>query len=604
MLKKTLCLLTPKEKFRGILLMGMVTIMAVMETAGVASVVPFLSVLGNPEIIETNPGLAWAYEVMGFESVDTFLMALGAAAFGVIIFSSGFRILTHFAMNHFIEMRGCALSERLLETYLRQPYSFFLDRHSGDLAKNILSEVNQLIINVFRPGMLMLAYTVVIISITTLLFIFDPVLAAGVIVVIGGLYFLIYFSLRGMLDRAGKQRHRANRERFTAAGEALGGIKDIKLLGRENAYLARFHGPAVRHAKNQATNLTLSQTPQFIIQAVAFGGVIALVLVLLALQGDLAGGALDEILPVLGLYAFAGYKIMPAAQHVYRGMSNLRFGMAAVDGIYEDLHHRTALAEIRVKAPSPLIPEHTIALERLSYTYPNVVFPALKDIDLVIPVGTSLGVVGYTGAGKTTLVDVLLGLLRPTQGAISVDGESVTDDNLRAWQQALGYVPQDIFLTDSTVTENIALGVPPERIDRAQVERCARMAQVHDFIFEELAKGYDTLVGERGVRLSGGQRQRIGIARALYHDPQVLVFDEATSALDTVTERAVMHAINELTKLKTIIIIAHRLSTVQRCDKLVLLEKGQIKASGSFEELNARDVNFRSMTAVPGSDSF
>ncbi|WP_026182233.1 MULTISPECIES: ABC transporter ATP-binding protein [unclassified Thioalkalivibrio] len=576
--RKTLALLTPKEKRRGGLVLGMVIVMAVLETVGVASVMPFLSVLGNPDVVQTNPVLNTAYEGLGFTSVDAFILTLGAVAFGLILFSAFFRSLTHYAMNRFIEMRRHSIGKRLLETYLRQPYAFFLDRHSGDMAKNILSEVDQLVQNVFRPGMQMVAYGVVVIALVILLIVVDPWLALGVAVVIGGMYALIFGTVRGVLGRVGRDRARANQERFTAASEALGGIKDIKLLGREHAYLSRFDGPSARQARHQATNQTLGEIPKFIIEAIGFGGVIALTLVLLATQGGTGSNALGDILPILGLYAFAGYRLLPAAQRIYAGMAKLRFGGAAVDNAYYDLHQRAALAELYKRAPQPLVPRRNITLQKVHYTYPNAERAALHGINLEIPVGSSVGIVGASGAGKTTLVDVLLGLLRPTEGAIVVDGKPITDDNLRAWQQALGYVPQDIFLTDSTVAENIALGVPPEQIDHEQVERCARMAQVHDFIVQDMPQGYETLVGERGVRLSGGQRQRIGIARALYHDPPVLVFDEATSALDHETETAVMEAVAVLSSTKTIIMIAHRLGTVSRCDSIVKLQQGAVQS--------------------------
>ncbi|MCG5534227.1 ABC transporter ATP-binding protein/permease [Halorhodospira sp. 9621] len=597
MLKKLLSLLSRQEKRRGALVLGMVVVMALLETAGVASVMPFLSVLGNPEAVETNPVLNQLYVGLGFESVDTFLMALGAGAFALIVFSAAFRSLTIYAMNRWAWMRMHSLSERLLETYLRQPYAYFLNRHSGDMGKSILTETQQLQEQVIRPGLHALAYGIVVISIITLLVVIDPVLAVSVAVVLGSMYALIYWGVRGFLDRIGRDRVRANQERFQAAGEALGGIKDIKLLGREHAYLSRFRGPSIRFARHQATSQTLSQVPKFFIEAVAFGGIIALTLVLMATHGGATGGGLGEVLPVLGLYAFAGYRMLPAAQHVYQGLAKLRFGGGAVDAVYDDLHRRQALAEIRKQPLAPLVPQHEVALENGHYTYPNATAPALQGIDLQIPVGSSVGLVGSTGAGKTTLVDVILGLLRPTEGAITVDGEPVTDTNLRAWQQALGYVPQEIFLTDASVAENIALGVPPERIDHKQVERCACMAQLHDFVVHEMPQQYETVVGERGVRLSGGQRQRIGIARALYHDPSVLIFDEATSALDNVTEQAVMEAIDALHHQKTIILIAHRLSTVRNCDQVMLLEKGQITAAGGFEELQGQSERFRKMAA-------
>ena len=586
--RKALALLSRKEKRRGGLVLGMVIVMAVLETVGVASVIPFLSVLGNPEVVHTNPALANPYETLGFESTDAFLMALGGLAFGLILFSAAFRIVTHYVMNRYIEMRRHSLGERLLETYLRQPYSYFLNRHSGDMAKSILSEVDQLIQNVFRPGIQAVAYTVVAVSMVVLLFIIEPLLALTIAVVIGGLYALIYGVVRGLLGRIGRDRANANKERFTTAGEALGGIKPIKLLGREHAYLSRFRPASVRFSRHQSSNQTLSEAPKFLIEAVAVGGVLALALFLMATREGVG-----DMLPILGLYAFAGYKLLPAVQHIYKGMTKLRFGAAAVDDIHQDLKNRAALAEIHHDAPRPLNPQREIRLNHVHYQYPGAEKLALTDIDLTIPVGHSIGLVGGTGAGKTTLVDLILGLLRPTQGQLEVDGQPITHDNLRAWQQAVGYVPQEIFLTDASVSENIALGIPPDQIDHTAVERSARMAQVHEFIANELPHGYNTPVGERGVRLSGGQRQRIGIARALYHEPEVLVLDEATSALDNATEAAVMEAVEGLSQEKTIILIAHRLGTVKYCEQICRLHGGRLAGKGAYDDMVDKRGEFR-----------
>jgi len=589
---KVLRLLTPRERKRGALVLVMAVVMALLETAGVASVAPFLSVLGNPGIVETNPILSRLYDGFGFQSTNTFLMVLGAASFSLVVLAAGFRTLTIYAMNRFIQMRGHSLSERLLETYLRQPYVFFLNRHSSDLAKGILSEVNQLVGNVLKPGLDVIAYGIVVLAMIALLVVTDPVLALVVGVGVGGLYGFIFYVVRGFLDRIGRDRVVANRERFTAAGEALGGIKDIKLLGREQAYLSRFRPSSIRFARHQATNVTVSEVPKSLIEAVAIGGVLALAIGLMATRSGL-----EETLPILGLYAFAGYRLLPAAQRVYAGMAQLRFGAGAVDSIYEDLRHRTSLAEISRPPAEPLPPQREIGLRDVSFNYPNAPDRALKGVNTCIPVGTSVGLAGTTGAGKTTLVDIILGLLSPTEGVLAVDGVPIGAENLRAWQSTLGYVPQDIFLSDATVAENIALGVPAGKIDRTVVEECGRMAQIHDFVITELPHGYGTEVGERGVRLSGGQRQRVGIARALYHNPSVLVFDEATSALDSVTERAVMEAVGNLSPQKTLIIIAHRLSTVRECDKIVLLEHGEVEAEDTFAELTERNERFREMAA-------
>jgi len=575
--------------------------MAGLQAAGVVSVMPFLSVLGNPEIVRDNPVLAWVFETFGFASVDSFVIVLGLASFLLILFSAVFGSFTHYIMNRFIEMRRHSIGERLLETYLRQPYEFFLNRHSSDLAKTILSEADQLVGNVFRPGVTLIAYGLVTVAMVILLFAVDPALAAGVVSVIGGLYGVIYLMMRRLLMSVGRDRVKANRERFTAASEALGGIKDIKLLGREQTYRTAFRGPSRRQAKHQATSHTVAAVPQLLVEAAGFGGIIALTLVLIMLKGGTASGALGETLPFLGLYAFAGYRLLPAAQKMYQALAKLRFGAATVDSIYADLTQRSYTFTTSGLPSSPLLPQEEVVLESVSFAYPNAAEPALQDVNLTIPVGSSVGLVGGTGAGKTTLVDVILGLLRPTEGELLVDQQPVTDANLRSWQQSLGYVPQEIFLTDSSVAENIALGVPPGNVDYEQVRRCAAIAQIDKLVRNEMPKGYDTFVGERGVRLSGGQRQRIGIARALYHDPSVLVFDEATSALDTITEQAVMERMGALNQEKTLVVIAHRLSTVRDCDQVVLLDKGQVTAAGTFNELQTKSACFRTMVSKPAS---
>jgi ABC-type multidrug transport system fused ATPase/permease subunit len=597
-LKKAVALLTPHERKRGVLVLILVTGLALFETAGVASVMPFLAILGNPELLQTNSILNALYlnsQYIGVTSPEGFLIVLGVGAFVLIVVSSVYRTFTHYAMNRFIEMRRHSISRRLLETYLRQPYEFFLDRHSGDMSKKILSEVDQLIGGVFRPACNMFAYSLVIGAITILLIMVNiwlALLAAGLL---GGLYALVFLLLKRKLVLLGEALVETNKKRFMAAGEAFGGIKDIKLLGRENNYLNSFATPSQQYASTHAHYHTLNQLPNFLIEAIIFGAMLLLTLILMVMAGGLKGGTLGQILPILGLYAFAAYRLKPSVGHVYQGLASLRFGAAAVNSLYEDLYPDNALLEISLPSPNPIKPKKTIALKDVSFTYPKADTLALSDINIEIPVGSSVGLVGSTGAGKTTLIDVIIGLLRPTEGAIIVDGAPITDKNLRAWQRSLGYVPQNIFLADTSMTENIALGIPAEQIDRDHVANCARLAQMHDFISQELPEQYETLVGERGVRLSGGQRQRIGIARALYHNPEVLVLDEATSALDSVTEREVMKAIEALANQKTIFLIAHRLSTVKNCDQIILLEHGRIKAVGNYHDLTENNLQFKKL---------
>ena len=593
--RKVFALLSPKERRNGILVLLMMMLMALVETAGVASIMPFLAVLGRPDVIHNNSILSWTYVSLGFESDQSFLTALGILAVSIIIFGAIFCALTHYVMARYTHMRNHSLSTRMLKGYLRQPYEFFLSRNSADLSKSVLSEVTLVVNGVIVPGANFLAYSMVVVFVTGLLMFVDIWVAFSVGLVLGGTYCLIYGAVRGFLAHIGADRVAANLERFTAASEAFGGIKDIKLLGREKAYLQRYMPSSSRFARHQATNTVIGLTPKFLVEAVAFGGIMVVALYLLSSTQDLG-----HVLPVIGLYAFAGYRLIPAVQNMYAALSKFRFGLPALDVFYGDLQKAESIKYSTMDEQA--IPElsDAITMNNVKYIYPGASFHALDGITLRIPAKTTVGFVGTTGSGKTTLIDLILGLLKPNSGTVLADEQILSSNNIKQWQKKLGYVPQNIYLADDTIAANIAFGIEKEKVDFQAVQRAAKIAAIHEFIETELPKGYNTVVGERGMRISGGQRQRIGIARALYHDPEILVLDEATSALDTVTEHAVMQAIYNLGGRKTILLIAHRLSTVQRCDIIYLLEHGCIVAKGNYEELIASNEQFRNMAGDVG----
>jgi ATP-binding cassette, subfamily B, bacterial PglK len=399
-LKQTLDLLTHKEKIRGLLVLIMVIGMALLEAVGVASVMPFLAVLGNPDMIHNTPLLSSLYKGLGFRSVDQFLMALGAGAFGLILLSAAYRTLTHYVMNRFIEMRRHSIETRLMETYLRQPYTFFLHHHSSDMSKTVLSEVDLLVGQILRPAITMLAHTVVLVALLALLLLANPLLAVVVTAAFLLIYSLLYTSIRSYLSRLGQRRIEANTERFRAASEAFGAIKAVKVLGCEQAYLKRFHGPSWRFARTLASNMTLNQIPHYLVEALIFGGILLLTLGLFLYHGGSNSTALGQILPILGLYAFAIYRIKPAAQNIYQGISSLRYGAAAVHKVHQDFQECSHSAARHQEAPAPLRVQEGITLHNISYTYPQAEQPTLQDIQLHIPVGSTVGLVGSTGAGK------------------------------------------------------------------------------------------------------------------------------------------------------------------------------------------------------------
>lgn len=537
-------------------------LMAVMETVGVLSIMPFLSVLGRPEVISENPLLWSVYKASGAQDFRDFTVALGLGSAAVIIVAACFKIVTQHSINRFIHLLRHSVSSRLLGKYLRQPYAFFLERNSADLSKNILSETDQLLHNLIQPLAQLLSQGTVVLAMIMLVVFYDPWMATIVVAVIGGLYVSIYGIVRHRMSRIGAERVAANRERYQASNEALTGIKDVKISQSSANYLSRFNQASRDYSRHLAASDTLSQTPLYLVEAVGYSGLILIALVLLLRSGDIA-----QVLPALGLYGFAAYRMLPAAQIIYRGFAKLRFTAPALDAIHRDL---TLVEEPSPNEGTAITPETSIRLEHVTFSYrPASERPVLEDFNLCIRANTNVGIVGRSGAGKSTLMDVMMGLLRPQHGRILVDDTPIDDRNIFHWQRSIGYVPQQIFISDASIAENIAFGVPPKLIDMAMVEKAARLAQIDEFVRTELPEGYATRVGDRGVRLSGGQRQRVGVARALYRDPSVLFFDEATSALDQDTETALSDAIGSLSGKKTIVMIAHRKESLSYCDEVI-----------------------------------
>jgi ABC-type multidrug transport system fused ATPase/permease subunit len=360
-------------------------------------------------------------------------------------------------------------------------------------------------------------------------------------------------------------------------------------------FLQRFENPSLRFAKHQAASQIVTQLPQYALQAIAVCGILLIVQYQLLVRGSQ-----DQALPLIAVYAFAGYRLLPALQRLYQCVSTLRFAQPALENLHRDLGEAATNLRRTAKPTQLTRLESSLELRGVFYRYPSSTMTALHEVTMIIPARSTVGFVGRTGSGKTTTVDVILGLLQPEAGEVLVDGRPIIEENRRGWQRCVGYVPQHIFLAADTLASNIAFGVQHKNIDLAAVERASRIANLHSFV-TELERGYDTLVGERGVRLSGGQRQRVGIARALYTDPDLIIMDEATSALDNLTERAVMEAVGNLSNRKTIILVAHRLTTVQRCDRIFLFEGGSIIASGSYRELVDGSESFRAMVDVASS---
>jgi ATP-binding cassette, subfamily B, bacterial PglK len=593
-LRKVLELFSHQSPWKLVGLFGLIVLMAFVQVVGVASILPFMNLVADPGEIERNRLLGWLYETLGFESTRSFLIFTGFVVLGLTAFSNAFSAVTNWVMLRFIWNQQYQLSVRLLTRYLQEPYPFFLNRNSGGLAKNILAEVKEAINGFVMPVMKALAQVVVAAAIIALLVWVDPLLALVAVTVLGGAYSTLYLVVRRRQARLGGARLAANEARFRAAGEAFGGIKEMKVLAREAELLKRFSRPAREYSRVNTANAVISEIPRYALETLAFGGILAILLYILGTQEDIG-----QAVAIMSLYALAGYRLLPALQQIFAGFAKARFFSAALNNFHSELVGsgvpvRGPARALPGRADEPLPFAREIRVRRVTFSYPGSDEVTLRDVDLTIPKNTTVGLAGSTGSGKTTLVDLLLGLLEPTSGRIEVDGVPLSPDNHARWRRKLGYVPQHIYLLDDSVTRNIAFGQRDDQIDREAVERAARIALLHEFV-ETLPQGYDTVVGERGIRLSGGQRQRIGIARALYHDPDVLVMDEATSALDGITEVAVIQAIRELASRKTIILVAHRLASLRGCDVIHLFEEGRVVASGTHAELMRDNVRFRAM---------
>ena len=564
-LKQLWQILSPLDKRKVIYVFILVMGMAFIESAGVISIMPFLAVLSNPNVVESNSYLKQLYDFTGAANKQNFILYLGFLSLFVVICSTIFKIVTQYAVNRFASLQRHYFSTRLLKTYLQQNYEFFIQRNSATLVKNILSEVDQLIWTMILPALTLMSYGIVLLSMVGILLLYDPLMAIATALVLGLFYATIYMLVRKKLTQIGQEFTQANKERYQTCQEALAGIKDVMINNAEHGYIKQFEESSRVFARHIATRETLGQVPLNVIETVGYGCLIGLAMLLVV-----SGKEVSHILPVLGLYGFAAYRMLPAAQNMYRAISQIKFSEQVLSVLKPEFAlEKDELKHTEKDSTQHLKFENSIRLENISFAYPNrIESPILNNFSLEVKKNASLGIIGKSGSGKSTLMDIMLGLLAPQQGKVYIDDVELTADNITQWRGLVGYVPQNIYLADKTIAENIAFGIPESEIDLEQVQRVAQMAQIDDFIRYNLKNGYDEIVGERGVMLSGGQRQRIGIARALYKNPQILFMDEATSALDIETEEAINDSIKKLNGQLTMVIISHKLNAISHCSNI------------------------------------
>ena len=584
----------PVSSRGGLILVVCVSLIAAFfETASVASILPFMAIVMDPGVLDKYTWFDVGLRFFGITSQQTAIIVIGFATVAVLALGNAASATNLWVSSKYVARTRRKLSTELFEGYMAQPYEFHVQREAASLNKVLGGDVDAALNGFLGSLLAVISKGLTGLVLVGMIVIFDPFVALGSVIVLGGGYFLVYRLIRAKQAKLGREMNEAAILSGRTTIEALGGIKELRVLGREHAALETYTSTLKTLVNSHISSLLAASLPRYIIEVIAYGGIVAVTLVFV-----IKGQALEAV-PSLALYALAGNRLVPTFQQFFASAHSIKYYSLSVASLETDLaivrSSNNQNSESNTKSHSEKMAfNNQIRLNDLSFTYPGSHKPALDNISLAIGQKQSVGIVGRTGSGKTTLVDVILGLYRPGTGELSVDGVVIDANNDRAWRSRIGYVPQSVFLINATITQNIALGVPGRDIDQNAIKQSARMAQAEEFICQ-LPLGFETVVGERGVKLSGGQRQRLGIARALYHDPDILIFDEATSALDGMTEDAVMEAVQRLSGQRTMILIAHRLRTVQSTDRIIMLEAGKIVADGSYEDLLANSLPFRKL---------
>jgi len=593
--KKILKLLSEEDKKKLTKLLILVLLMALIDTAGVASIMPFIAVLTNLDLVNTNIYLYKLFifsENFGVRNKEEYIFFLGLTVFFILIFSLSIKTITTYYQYRFLNNCEYNISRKLFEKYLNQPYVWFLNHNTSELGKNILSEVNSVIDQAIQPLIILCVYGSVSIALIALLIFINPQIAIITSLIFILAYGLIFQSIKRELEKIGAERLKYNKDRFIMTSEAFGGIKLVKLNSLEKFFISRFSKPAENYTKHQGSAQIISTLPRYLIEAISFGGIILLVLSLMSKTGDFS-----KTLSIISVYVFAGYRLMPAIQQIYWALSQLRFSQSVLEKFEKELLDDQNYI-LKKKQKKKIQLNKKIILRDITYTYPNTIKPVLINVNMEIQANTVVGITGQTGSGKTTLIDLILGLIEVQKGKIVIDEKNLSLQNMNYWQKILGYVPQKIYLSDESIYKNIAYGVDEKNIDKKRVQHVAKITKIHDFVSSELINGYETIVGERGSKLSGGQVQRIGIARALYNKPKVLILDEGTNSLDTLTEDEIMKNILNFDENITIIIVAHRLNTLKKCKEIFFLEKGRLSNKGSFNNLLIKNKKFSQMVKL------
>lgn len=620
LLRMVLSLLEPRHRLRAAGLVALMVLGSALEVLGIGAVLPFLAMAQRPDRIFEQPGVAPALRTLGVTDPGTALVLAGVALVVLFLLKNVFLSLQWHAVYGFFFARTGDVSSRLLRTYVHAPWVEHAGRDVGELIRNTTAEVQRVFLGVLLPFLRLLSELLVATGLAVLLAL-EGGAAFGALVFVGLVGWGVAAAVRGRLGRLARSRMEQEGERIGWVNRSLGGLKEIKVLGREAYFLEGFDRATDRVYEALRFRSLMNVLPRMAVESVA---VIALVSFVVALL--LSGRAPEETFGLVALLGVATVRLIPSAGRILNAINNLRFNAPSAETVFGELssgpvpepaasdasrRSRPPPAAVRAERPGgsdpggpeagsrPELPfRRAIELDGVSFGYPDATAPAVDGVSLTIEKGTTVALAGPSGAGKTTVVDMVLGLLEPAAGRVLVDGTDLYRHRA-AWRRRIGYIPQSEYLADDTIRRNVAFGVPDAEIDPEAVWAALESASLARFV-RNLDHGLDTRVGERGGRLSGGQRQRLVIARALYHDPPVLVLDEATSSLDSRTERRVADAVAALPEDKTVLIVAHRLTTIRDCDVIHVLEQGRLRASGTYDDLVAGDELFRSIARAAG----
>jgi len=593
-------ILTPRQR-RYVLAMQLLSVLMAFSTiTGIAAIAPFFAVLGDARLIDHNAALRWLYLHGGFAGRGSFVVALGAAFIGVMLLANLVNLLGTLAMNRVALRVGSELQATLFREYLLRPYAFHTATSGTTLFNNVMYETTRVTIGILQHGFVVITNLVTATLIVGALLLLQPAIALAMIGALAGGYCLIYLAVRHRLLRSGRAQSRFSTEQVQIVNESFGAIKEILILQVQGFFHGRFERASRAASLAAAHSNVVAQSPRYLMECLAVTGLVGIALLLGGREGGI-GPSLGQ----LTFLAFAAYRLLPTLQQLFAAIVRIRADHAGLELIAPDLRRARRSAQTGATSPTPRAcdalwqqrPCREIRLQAISFRYAADRPWALSGVSLCIPARAAVGIVGANGSGKTTLMDLIAGLLVPDAGAVEVDGMVLDAVTRPTWQARIAYVPQNIFLLDASIAQNIALGIPAAGIDRSRLLEAARLAQLDELI-STLPHGYDQPIGERGIRLSGGQRQRIGIARALYTQAPVLLLDEATNALDGLTEQELMATLGRLRGRYTTVLVAHRMSTVRACDLIFELQDGKLIGSGTYESLLQSSEAFRRMAGV------